>query len=335
MILLERRVPYILLALEALIRRISSNANDFEVEKYKNLYRRFKVGFDGESQSDKEWIELRIPFEYSLIHNYETQSEYGNNYQIDTIFLSKHFIWLLEIKNISGILEYDEEKSQFVRKNFDNTIEGYSNPFEQIEKYTRLIQRRLKNWEINIPIEKAIIVVKDSTIIGNMPKTIPTFHLSGLQSKLDKLSKRYPQASISDKQYKELQKNLLETYQRIVWRPGIDLSKINKGVLCISCNYKTVMRFKHGSFICPVCKTKSQNALIQTILDYKYLQSDWITNRELREFLQIDSIYSVARLCNKLNFAYEGTYKNRKYKIKEYYEQPVDFVKNLVDVASI
>ncbi len=125
MIILERRVPFILLALDALLRRINSNANDSEVEKYKKLYRRFKVGFEGESMADKEWAELDIPFDYSLVHNYETVNEFGKKHQIDTIFLSKHFIWLLEIKNISGILEFDEEKSQFSRKNFDGPIEGY------------------------------------------------------------------------------------------------------------------------------------------------------------------------------------------------------------------
>lgn len=318
MIILERRVPYILLALDALLRRINTNANDSEIEKYEKLYRRFKVGFVGECQVDKEWAELDIPFDYSLIHNYETVNEFGETRQMDTIFLSKHFIWILEIKNISGILEFDEEKEQFVRKNFnDVSIDGFSNPVSQVEKSARLIQRRLNKWRINIPVEKAIIIVKDSTIIGNVPKTVPIFHLSGLQSKLNKLFQKYPKACVSESQYKELQVKLLEKYQRIKWRPEIDSSKITKGVLCKTCYYKTVMQFKHGAFACPVCNTKCKDAFLQAVYDYNYLFRDWISNSELRNFLQVDSIYSVARLFKKLNLEYEGTFKNRKYKIKE------------------
>ncbi len=154
-----------------------------------------------------------------------------------------------------------------------------------------------------------------------MPKTIPIFHLSGLQSKLNKLYQKYPKACISESHYKELQMKLLEMYQRRIWRPEIDANKINRGVLCKNCNYKMVMKFKHGAFICPVCNTKSKDAFLQAVYDYKYLYSDWISNRELREFLQVDSIYSVARLFKKLNLEFEGTFKNRKYKIPEKYSK--------------
>lgn len=313
MIVLQRSVPFKLLALESLLRRL--NSNDPKFDYFENAYTNIKIGFEGECQVDREWDELIILKDYLLFHNYETVNEVGRSHQIDTIFLSKHFIWLIEIKNFIGILYFDEERNQFIRRNIDGQINGYSNPVDQIQRHARFMKRILRNWGFNIPVETAVIIVKDSTIIENVPKAVPVFHLSGLHSKLDKLFHKYPNEFVTDSQFNELKKRLMDKLKRKIWRPNIEKSNIVKGALCKTCNHKIVMEFIHGTFVCPCCKKSDKEACLQGLYDFKYLYSDWVSNSELREFLQIESIYSVNRLLKKFNFERKGANKNRVYKI--------------------
>lgn len=313
MIALERQFPYKLLALEALLRRLDIYDEDYVF--YSNLYTSMRVGFEGESLVDNEWVELEIPVEYSLFHNYETENEFSKSHQIDTIFLSKHFIWLLEIKNMSGRLEIEDEKHQFTRTKSDGTSDSFYNPIDQIERHSRFIIRTLKSWGIFLPVEKAIVIVKDSSIIGEIPKTASVFHMSGLQSKLNKLIQKYPKASISDSHYKIIQSRLLELYKQKIWKPNLENKRIRKGVLCRNCDYKKEMKFEHGAFICQTCRYKSKDVILEALQDYKYLFSEWISNSEMREFFGVKSRYAVARLLKELNLEWEGTFRDRRYKI--------------------
>ncbi|MFY3793023.1 nuclease-related domain-containing protein [Ureibacillus sp. MALMAid1270] len=313
MIVLERSVPYNLVVLDALLRRV--NLIDSEFEYYMDLYTNLKVGLEGELLVDQEWEELEIPIEYALFHNYEAVNGFGKSHQIDTLFLSKYFIWLLEIKNISGILNIEDAKSQFIRTKFDGSSDSYSNPVEQIERHARFIRRTIRNWGINIPVETAIIIVKDSTIIGEVPKTVSIFHRSGMQSKLNELFRKYPNSYLSDHNFKVIQKKLMEMYKRKIWRPKIKTENIKKGVICNNCG--KIMKYIYGAFVCPICNKKSKDDILKALIDYRYLINEWITNRELRTFLGIDSRYSVARLIKSFNFEFVGDLKSRKYKIPD------------------
>lgn len=54
---------------------------------------------------------------------------------------------------------------------------------------------------------------------------------------------------------------------------------------------------------------------MQALLDYSLLHSRTITNRQLRDFLQLDSPSTASKLLDKLPFQSSGKYKNRCYKM--------------------
>lgn len=88
-------------------------------------------------------------------------------------------------------------------------------------------------------------------------------------------------------------------------------------MLCQRCNFQVQMKFYHGDFICPKCSLKDDGKLLYEALnDYHLLLGEWITNKELREFLGITSLYAARRLLKKLDFSFEGENKGRKYLIK-------------------
>lgn len=304
-------MPSKMVILEALLRRLPQE--DPEYEYFQNLYKRVKLGYEGELRVDREWREIDILSEYYLLHNFESENEQGHSHQIDTIFLCQHFLLLVEIKNISGRIDFDQVKHQLIRTRFDGTIEGFHSPIDQIERHVRFVKKQLEKWDSSLPIEYAIVIAESSTVIGAVPSDVAVFHVSGLQVKLNKLFSAYPQPQIPKEKLELLKRQFLKQHQPKDWTLTIDKRKLRKGVLCQTCEYKYVMVFEYGYFVCPKCKCKSKEALLEALHDYRYLQNEWVTNNDLREYLGIDSRYAVNRLIKDLNLKYKGTFRDRKY----------------------
>ncbi|WP_346235307.1 nuclease-related domain-containing protein [Lysinibacillus telephonicus] len=315
MIVLERESSNKMIMLEILMRRLDEE--DMDYEYFRNQYKTIKYGYEGEMHVDREWEEIIIPSKYYLFHNFETENEVKHSHQIDTIFASQNFILLLEIKNIGGRINFDQKKHQFMRTRLDGTKDGYSNPVNQIERHVRFFKRIFMKWEIALPIEYAIILTQPSTVIGDTPNNAAIFHVSGLQTYVYNLFAKYQKNQISPHKLEILKNYLLAIRKRKIWDPKIDKNKLRKGVLCKACNYKSVMRFEHGNFICPMCKAKNKDALYEALYDYRHLHSEWITNYDLRNYLNIGSRFAVKRLVSNLNLEYEGIRKDRKYRIPD------------------
>lgn len=315
--ILERRKSSKLLSLEAVLRRLPET--DREYGYYRDLYYSQKKGYEGEIYVDRLWREMNISAPYFLFHNYETTNHAGNTHQIDTLLLTAHFIWLLEIKNISGRIDIDKLKHQMVRTNHDGSINAFKNPLNQIKRHSDFLHQKLREWNIPLPIEPAIIIVNDSTFIGDTPKEIPIFHSSGMQSEIDRLLNKHNAHKIKPSQTDKLQMEVVNSYRRRYWKPKVNSSKLRKGVLCKNCGYKSLMEFEYGSFKCVACKIKSKDAHLEALIDYRYLNSEWISNRELREYLNIPSRDAAKRILIKMNLKYTGAYKYRKYKIPDFF----------------
>lgn len=300
------------------MRRLPETENEYHF--YKEMYAIHNKGHLGEQLVKNMWKELNLPSPHYLFHNYEAVNHAGNSHQIDTILLTSHFIWLIEVKNISGKIDIDESKHQLVRTNFDGTIDAFKNPINQIKRHYNFLSGRLREININLPIEYAIIIVNDSTIIGSVPKDTPIFHASGLQMELEKLTIKHNKRKITSHEVERIKVELMNLYQRKDWKPKLNPNKLRKGVLCRKCDFKSVMVLNHGYFKCPVCEFKSKEALFEAMKDYRYLINEWISNSELRDFLKVESRHAAKRILKKLNMEQTGVYRNRKYKIPEIFD---------------
>lgn len=311
MLVLERQKSLKHLVLEALLRRLPQTEEVYEY--YEEIYLQIKKGYEGEMKSDREWQELSVPSKYYLLHNFETENIHGYSHQIDTLFICPHFLWLLEIKNITGRIDFQMEKNQFVRTRFDGTLESMRNPIDQAERHIRFLKQILSELKITIPLLYSIVITDDTTIIGSVPKHISVFHLSGLQSKLNELYHQYPKR-INLQQMKEIAEHLLSKRIKKEWRPNIEIEKLKKGALCERCNYKIAMFYKRGRFICPRCNFNSKDVLIESLHDYSLLFKPWITKSEFSKFFNIPK-KTAYKLIVKLPLEPIGESRGRIYMI--------------------
>jgi len=308
-------MPSKLRLLEVVLRRLAES--DIDYPKYQEMFFKIRKGYIGETRSDREWKEISIPVEHYLFFNYETVNKFGNSNQIDTLLICRNFILILEVKNITGRIDFDEVNRQFINSKSDDKVEVYSNPEDQVERHIRTIREKVQAVNIRLPIVAAIIFSNTSTIIGRMPKRIPAFHLSGLHSFVTSLFNKYSSPSITSEEMGKLKDYLLDHLIRERWKPSINTKRIITGALCDRCKSQSCMVYSNGRFICSNCKAKSKDVLLESLHDYRLLYNPWISNHEFKKFFSISSTKTSYKLLKSLHLFSKGNTRSKIYYIPE------------------
>lgn len=235
------------------------------------------------------------------LHDYFVRLPNESTHQIDTIFLCRNFILSIEIKNIVGRIDFEQEKHQFFRTMEDGTIQGFRNRIDQVVRHQRWIASFVKG---EIPVEYAVVFSNPKTIIGKTSGA-NIFHASGLESQINRLIHNHSKQCSSE----ELRK-IIRDLLAIKCKPSKNLEvnplMLRKGVPCKHCNYQFTMQFRYGKFECSNCLIRSNESLRE---DYRLLISEWISNQAFRDFFEIDSADASKRLLKSLKLQYRGLLK--------------------------
>ncbi|MFF5993420.1 nuclease-related domain-containing protein [Lysinibacillus sp. KU-BSD001] len=279
MICLFREKPSKIVVSEALLRRGMLNVQQ------KNLLlenvRIGEIGFKGEVRADQFWLDLQLEISHFLLHGYETENRQGFSHQIDTVLLTKHFVLIVQLKNIGGRVRYDERTNQFIRE-LHGELLALPDPFAQVSQHQAFLKQLLREVGIALPILTAIIFTSTSSILEEMPTRFPIFKLTGLRFKLVDWLRTYP-AQLSESMLCLVKEELLARYKLRMWQPPFVNFQVKPGAVC-KCG--SIMYYRRGKFLCS-CGLVSKNALYQGLHDYRLLRSEWITNKELRDFFLI------------------------------------------------
>lgn len=322
MLLLQRKRQNNHEKLDSIVRRAVEEKLD--IRFYLESLGRLQSGQYGENRLDREWKQLELPFPHFLLHNFEFKDEHNSPHQIDTIFLCQHFLLLIEIKNITGSIQYTEKHYQFTRIKEDGTVEILTDPFAQISRHERSLKQLMLKHRLNLPIESAIVITKPSTRISSVPTNIPIFHQAGLQMFMHGLMKKHGQALLPLRELEHFSKTLLAMHSPREWHPKLDLSLLRRGVLCEACGYRSIMQYRTGQWHCTACQSKSKTAGQLAFHDYRVLYGKTITNREFRSFFLIDNPRIAQYILNTSNLHKAGSNRGT------YYIIPEDIAENLL-----
>lgn len=313
MIGLERQQPKKIPILEAILRRLPEKDGDFVV--FEDQLYQAKSGYIGEQRLDREWLDFQIQQPHILLHNVQMKNEADFTHQIDTLLLTQYFVLVLEAKNYSGRIEFDEEMHQCIRIRADGSINGFSNPIDQVKRHMGFIKSEIRRLGFALPVEGAIVFTNTNSVLGNVKSNVHLFHVTGLRYKLSKLFEKYCNALVSEKQLQWITNEFIARQHRQKWVPEIDVSKLYQGVLCGSCNYSTQMYYKQGKWTCKRCGKVDATALLEALHDYRLLWSPSISNGEFREFVGIKCEKTAYRILKKLNLESRGKLRHKKYLI--------------------
>lgn len=319
MIKKQRQIPLKIKKLEALLRRLPSahpQRKKIEEELAKSL-----AGFYGEQSLDYHLAFLPDK-KYLILHDLRIPENENRYFQIDTLVLCERFFLILEVKNISGTLFFDQSFHQLIRK-INDKEDGFPDPVLQVRRQQLQLELWLSKHRFpSMPIVSLIIISNPSTIIKTAPQQgqilQEVIHAAALPSKIKTFDSFYQKEIMNSKELRKLSNLLIKQHApsnpNFLQQFQIHKTEILTGVHCPACFLLPIAR-KRGSWFCLHCTISYKDAHIPSLNDYALLLGATITNRELRNFLQLPSVSIATKLLDSLQLRHSGRFKNRTYEL--------------------
>ncbi|MEH7010024.1 NERD domain-containing protein [Neobacillus niacini] len=310
----ELTMPLRLVLTEILLRRLLIGFfKRPDVEK--DLAKRW-AGYWGEITLDKYLKELPAN-QYYIFHDLQLKV-YGVHFQIDTLLISTKYILIIEAKNISGTLTFDNKFQQLIRLE-DN--EAFEDPRIQAKRNQALLKRFFRSLGFkDLPIDYLVFFSNVKTKLKASPEIETDLtrvcKAREIFEKIETCEAIYQEEKISLTLINKMTDILLRNHQlkkiNILGQYKIAPTDIVTGVCCTKCS-TIPMTYKKGTWFCPTCHFSSKDAHLEAINDYFHLLKPSITNNELKVFLHLPSNDIAQKILKKLKLESTGKTKSRIY----------------------
>lgn len=318
----ERFIPFRILVLEAILRRLPLSHAKYQ-QLLEELGRR-KAGYEGEVAMDFYYRSLPKQ-KYWIFHDLNLpDGEF--NLQIDTLILSSEFILIIGVKNMAGKLIFDTDNEQFIQINNDKE-KGYSDPIAQAERHQEFIEKLLAEYHFpKVPVDYIVALSNpycSYVISGKKTKKAMPRICKGdaFLHKVQFFEKMYTEPVFTSKELKKLSRLLIKLNTPptlyLLQKYGIEKVDLLTGVQCPICKKFSLIRKKQKWF-CQTCQSFSKDAHIVALKDYFLLFDLKITNRQFRLFTHLTSIDTAKRLLRSSNLNFSGTNRQRFYYPKSF-----------------
>ncbi|PGT82456.1 nuclease-related domain-containing protein [Bacillus sp. AFS040349] len=192
----------------------------------------------------------------------------NSTFQIDSLFISPHKIYLFDIKNYEG--EFYIEGNRWYLSS-GNEIK---NPIPQIQRSESFLRPLIQTLGINLPIEASVIFVNPNFTLYQATRNLPLI----LPTQISSFIKRLGSVSMnSSGQLIDLAKKLASMHIEISPYDGMHIPEytyesLNKGVSCLKCGSLSVGLDGRG-LMCERCGVKEglHAGIMRTIVEYRVL----------------------------------------------------------------
>ncbi|MDF2534998.1 MAG: hypothetical protein K0R18_1157 [Bacillales bacterium] len=309
--------PLKISGLEALLRRIPSNHPSRE--KIIEDLSMCKAGFYGE-QSLEYFLNQLPQNEFRIFHNLRFETP-NITFQMDFLLLTNKFILILEVKNMVGKLEFDEEFGQLTQIKPTGETKIYNDPVVQASGHKLNLEKKLLNSNIHFPpITYLVVMTKQNSLITvksqNQYYRKKIVRSNTLLNRVAEIQNYYTNEVLTEKETRKLSKyffkNHQERIQNLLDDYGVEPSDLIMGVICERCFTIPMKRIK-GYWFCPNCNLLSSNSHLSALNDYILLRDTRITNETFRQLTLIDSQSVSNKLLKKLLLSSEGDKRHRVY----------------------
>src|SRR5699024_10158637 len=310
----KRKAPQSLRYLQALLPRISPKHQHYDDLQIESAIR--QKGFNGEKKLDYHLQMLGD--DYKILSDI-TLSYKNATFQIDSLILSRHAIFIIDSKSIDGLITFNTNLQQLTQQH-QGVEKGFKYPITQLESIKFLFMKWLEDRDLTgFPIfyfvslsdtSSILRVVGDENYIRKLvtyAEGIPNYIMSKNEqitntSPANKILKEKIRATIW-REKQDLFINLAQKYK-------IERQQIAPGVLCGKC-YQLQTVFIHGYWSCKKCGHKCKEAYRRAFLDYFLLFVNGISNKETRWFLGVNNRSTATRILQRSKLRYNP--KNKKW----------------------
>ncbi|MGI2326384.1 nuclease-related domain-containing protein [Planococcus sp. YIM B11945] len=286
-----------------------------EVELFRSA-----AGKRGEDRIERKFVE----FDWEENHQFlrDINLSLGDwKVQIDGLLVTERGAIIIESKNISGQLYFQEETGEFSRTDLEGVKTVMEDPTIQLNKHIRFLTKFFRLKKIDLPIAVLIVFTSKQCEFLTKPKHHYVCKTYQLIEYLYRILQQFPvesaQISVS-KIVKMLQKQQTP-FKRIplCQQYYVDAKDLQPGILCFQCKQHTVIRRHKTGWSCSSCQNIDPQALEFALREYFSLVHTEISNSKFREFFKIESLYTASRLLGTFDLEASGALRNRTYQMKK------------------
>ncbi|WP_458026122.1 nuclease-related domain-containing protein [Pseudalkalibacillus sp. Hm43] len=283
-----------------------------------------------DSSKSGEWGERSLDYYLSFLNESSylifdgTRLSGGRYYfQMDTLLVHPSFIIIFEVKNLAGTLIFDTDHNQLIQQIEDKEV-IYKDPIQQVEhQHFQLTQWLLKyNFPDQIPIQSYVVIANErAKIVSRNNETLlakKVIRNTKILNTINDLHHIHKKQVLRKKDLQKLKDLIIRLHTPhnpdLMTKLNIRKEELLTGVQCPQC-LEIPMNRARNKWICPQCNTTSTNAHINALRDYFILFEEEISNKQMRDYLHIQSKTTCQRFISSLKLNPQGTYRNRTYQL--------------------
>lgn len=303
-------------ALERLVGRLP--AAHSEKNYIQSEWHRAVAGYRGESRLASRMKEFHLEEPFDIL--WDVNLKLGNwPVQMDALLLTERCAIIIESKNISGKIHFDDNTGEFYRFDEEDVKTVMEDPRVQLNKHIRFLAAWFKARKITLPIRGLIVFTAKKCEFIAKPTDAPICKTYQLPETLLKIWSASPPKA-PDMKLTKIKKTLLANQTPFRQTPlckryFIDPSELKPGVYCQGCQSYGMQRVRR-SWQCPRCGERDSSAHVLAVREYFTLVSSELTNQEFRRFCGIESPFVASRLLSQLDLDRTGDLKTTTYRLK-------------------
>lgn len=304
-------------ALETLLLRL---ANDHPQRNYleTRLYRT-AGGERGEARLQSRFKEFWIDEDFTAIWDVALALD-DWKVQLDGILLTDRCALVMESKNISGEIHFNESTGEFYRINSSNEKTVMEDPRVQLGKHIRFLTRWFVKHNIPLPVSGLTVFTSKQCEFTSKPRSANVCKTYQMPDYLLKLWQSHPPQT-AKLNITKVSKLLLANQTPFKRQPlcrqyTINPTDLRSGVMCRACRALSMNRTQR-TWICTRCGIRDPAAHIYAAREYFTLIDETLTNRQFRKFCQLESRSIAFRLLRTLDVDVTGEWKSRVYQLPE------------------
>lgn len=311
MIIKHREKPIKIEGYEALLKRISPTHP--KRATVKNSLNNAKAGYGGEERLDEALEFFDPPYPHRIIQDFSLGD--GFKIQVDTVVLTQSCVFLLEIKNIAGKLEFKQNPSALHSISATGEIKSYKSPITQMNETALRMSKFLKTLGYPLPVANVIIIAHPSQIVEGAPPNVRVLAAGEVNVHLSEI--KLPAPVLSIEELHQLGNRLVavhKEYQPFPLAPKfqIDSSEIEAGVFCPRCILGKMERTQRA-WECETCRLVSQDAHAAALQDWFMLIKSTINTAECRDFIGLKNLDAAKRFLIRSGCQPVGGRRYRRY----------------------
>lgn len=309
MFIKEREIPREVIWLPRLMARLPNRHASYEdIDLY---YYQKRAGYGGEKRVDG-YLKRSSDKNRLIIGDLQLASR---SCQLDTIVLTPHFALILEVKNFSGSLIFDEKSFHMKQINRDMKLIGHNSPVTQAWHAREELMLVFDELGISLPVYTSVILPYSTTLVEEAPDDIPVIYAYSLNRFISTLPRTGQ--SLSATELTKVGQQILELHSPLPKMNYLDtfnlsVHQLKKGVLCAGCNLQC-MKISQRHHRCHRCEISVANGYEHALEDWFEFVSPEITNLQCRDFLRMKDRHAAKYILRKMELRKSGVSRGRVY----------------------